>query len=51
MDAKEQAQELIDCVWVKFNDLNKVRDALSADGFAGYGVFQNLIVGGQNVHG
>ena len=48
---REEAQELIDCVWVKFNDINKVRDAASADGFAGYGMFQNLIVGGQNIHG
>ena len=48
---KEQAQELLDCIWVKFNDINKVRDAISADGFAGYGMFQNLIVGGQNEHG
>ena len=48
---REGAQELIDCVWVKFNDINKVRDAVSADGFAGYGMFQNLIVGGQNVYG
>ncbi len=47
----EQAQELIDCIWVKLNDVNKVRDAVSADGFAGYGMFQNLIVGGQNVYG
>ena len=47
----EQAQELLDCLWVKFNDINKVRDAASADGFAGYGMFQNLIVGGQNIHG
>ena len=47
----EEAQELIDCIWVKLNDLNKVRDAGSADGFAGYGMFQNLIVGGQDVHG
>ncbi|MBQ7224118.1 MAG: glycyl radical protein [Clostridia bacterium] len=47
----EQAQELIDCIWVKLNDINKVRDAVSADGFAGYGMFQNLIVGGQNIHG
>ena len=47
----EQAQELIDCIWVKLNDINKVRDAVSADGFAGYGMFQNLIVGGQNVYG
>ena len=47
----EAAQELLDCIWVKFNDINKVRDAASADGFAGYGMFQNLIVGGQNIHG
>ena len=47
----EEAQELIDCIWVKLNDINKVRDAVSADGFAGYGMFQNLIVGGQNIHG
>ena len=47
----EQAQELIDCVWVKLNDLTKVRDAASAAGFAGYGAFQNLIVGGQDIHG
>ncbi|MEG2958179.1 MAG: glycyl radical protein [Oscillospiraceae bacterium] len=45
------AQELLDCVWVKLNDLNKCRDALSAEGFAGYSLFQNLIVGGQNQDG
>ena len=48
---KEEAQELIDCIWVKLNDLNKVRDAASAEGFAGYGLFQNLIVGGQDEEG
>ena len=48
---REAAQELLDCIWVKFNDINKVRDAVSADGFAGYGMFQNLIVGGQDEHG
>ena len=47
----EAAQELLDCIWVKLNDLNKVRDAASAEGFAGYGLFQNLIVGGQDEHG
>ncbi len=47
----EQAQELLDCIWVKLNDLNKVRDAASAEGFAGYGLFQNLIVGGQDAEG
>jgi len=48
---REKAQELVDCVWVKLNGLNKVRDALSAAGFAGYSMFQNLIVGGQDIHG
>ncbi len=45
------AQELIDCIWIKLNDLNKVRDAASAEGFAGYSLFQNLIVGGQDMDG
>ena len=45
------AQELMDCIWVKLNDLNKCRDAASAEGFAGYSLFQNLIAGGQNAEG
>lgn len=48
---REFAQELIDCIWVKLNDLNKARDAASAEGFAGYSLFQNLIVGGQTSDG
>ncbi len=55
MDSKkltrEFAQELMDCIWVKLNDLNKCRDAASAEGFAGYSLFQNLIAGGQNKEG
>lgn len=48
---REYAQELIDCIFVKLNDLNKCRDAVSAEGFAGYNLFQNLIVGGQDENG
>ena len=48
---RESAQELLDCIWVKLNDLNKCRDAASAEGFAGYSLFQNLIAGGQNEEG
>ncbi|MBA4699142.1 MAG: glycyl radical protein [Ruminococcus sp.] len=48
---REFAQELMDCIWVKLNDLNKCRDAVSAEGFAGYSLFQNLIAGGQNEDG
>ena len=48
---REFGQELLDCIWVKLNDLNKCRDAVSAEGFAGYSLFQNLIVGGQDADG
>ncbi len=47
----EFAQELIDCVWIKLNDFTKVRDEASAEGFAGYSLFQNLIAGGQTKDG
>lgn len=47
----EQAQELLDCLWVKFNDINKVRDEGSTKGFGGYPMFQNIIVGGQSSGG
>lgn len=48
---REFAQELVDCIWVKLNDLNKCRDAASAEGFAGYSLFQNLCAGGQTKDG
>ena len=48
---KDFAQELMDCVWIKLNDLSKCRDAASAEGFAGYSMFQNLIAGGQTPDG
>ncbi len=48
---RESAQELLDCIWIKLNDLNKCRDAASAEGFAGYSLFQNLIVSGQDRDG
>lgn len=46
-----KAQELVDCIWVKLNDINKTRDEVSAQAFAGYAVFQNLCVGGQDEEG
>lgn len=48
---RDFAQELMDCIWVKLNDLNKCRDKDSAEGFAGYSLFQNLIAGGQTPEG
>lgn len=49
--SKEFAQELVDCCWIKLNDINKTRDEISAQAFAGYAVFQNLCVGGQTEDG
>lgn len=48
---KEFAQELVDSCWIKLNDVNKTRDEVSAQAFAGYAVFQNLCVGGQTSDG
>ncbi len=48
---REFAQELMDCVWIKLNSFTKVRDDASAQGFAGYSLFQNLIAGGQDKNG
>ena len=47
----DKIQELIDCVWIKLNDINKVRDEVSTRAFGGYPMFQNLCVGGQTREG
>ncbi len=49
--SREAAQELLDCVFLKLNDLNKVRDDVSSQAFAGYQVFQNIGAGGQTSDG
>ncbi|HEY3425047.1 MAG TPA: glycyl radical protein [Negativicutes bacterium] len=48
---RKSALELIECLWVKFNEINKVRDESSTKAFGGYPMFQNLIVGGQTPDG
>lgn len=48
---REFAQELIDCLFIKLNEVNKVRDEASTKAFGGYPLFQNLIVGGQTKDG
>ncbi len=48
---REFVQKLVDCIWIKLNDVNKTRDEISAQAFAGYAVFQNLCVGGQTEDG
>lgn len=42
----EEAQELLDCLWVKFSEPCLFQDALTAEFAAGYPMFQNVCVGG-----
>ncbi|NMB17500.1 MAG: formate C-acetyltransferase/glycerol dehydratase family glycyl radical enzyme [Firmicutes bacterium] len=44
-------RELLECLWIKFNEINKVRDRAGSLAFGGYPMFQNLIVGGCGPHG
>jgi pyruvate formate-lyase/glycerol dehydratase family glycyl radical enzyme len=46
-----KAQELLDLLYIKFSEINKVRDEGSTKAFGGYPMFQNLIVGGVNREG
>ena len=47
----EKAQELLDLLYIKFSEINKVRDEGSTKAFGGYPMFQNLIVGGIDREG
>ena len=46
-----EAQELLECLWVKFNEMVLLRSAESARYFAGFPIGFNLIVGGQQADG
>ncbi len=47
----EQAQELLDCLWVKFSEPCLFQDAGTAEFAAGYPMFQNVCVGGVDETG
>lgn len=44
----DEAQELLDCLWVKFSEPCLFQDEKSAEYASGYPMFQNLCVGGVN---
>ncbi len=46
-----EAQELLECLWIKFNEMVYMRNANSARYFAGFPIGFNLIVGGQLADG
>jgi len=43
---RDEAQELLDCLWVKFSEPCLFKDALPAEFAAGYPMFQNVCAGG-----
>ncbi|MDD4753963.1 MAG: formate C-acetyltransferase/glycerol dehydratase family glycyl radical enzyme [Desulfitobacteriaceae bacterium] len=46
-----EAQELLDCLWVKFSEPCLFQDAVTAEFAAGYPMFQNVCVGGVDETG
>lgn len=48
---EDQAQELLECLWVKFSEPCLFQDAVTAKFSAGYPMFQNLCVGGVDRRG
>ncbi len=48
---EDEAQELLECLWVKFAEPCLFQDATSARYSAGYPLFQNLCVGGVDSSG
>lgn len=48
---REEALELIECFYIKCNELNKLRSWPDSEFFLGYQMFINLAVGGQNQQG
>ncbi len=48
---RDRAQELLENVWIKLNEIMKLRDRIGSKAFGGYPLFQNLIVGGVDRDG
>ena len=48
---REQAQELLECLWIKFSEVARVDDRGMAELDAGYASGQNLCIGGRTATG
>ena len=48
---KDEAQELLNCLWVKFSEPCLFQDKITAEFAAGYPMFQNVCVGGVDSSG
>lgn len=48
---EERALEYLECLFIKITDILKLRDKFYSASFAGYPIWQNIIVGGQTSDG
>ena len=48
---RQQALQLVECFWIKCNELNKVRSWAFTQHMSGYPMFQTLTLGGQTQEG
>ena len=48
---EQEALELIECLWLKFNEIVYLRNAGSAKYFAGFPIGFNIALGGQDAYG
>ncbi|WP_165445190.1 glycyl radical protein [Bacilliculturomica massiliensis] len=48
---EERALEILECFFIKLTDIIKLRDAFYSEAFAGYPVWQNLVIGGMDSDG
>lgn len=48
---EQEAIELIQCFFIKMTDIMKLRDKFYSESFAGYPMWQNIIIGGQTSDG
>lgn len=49
--SEEKALEILECFFIKTTDIIKLRDAFYSESFAGYPVWQNMVIAGQKADG
>ena len=49
--SEDEATELIACCWIKATEIIKLRDSFDSQGFAGYPMWQNIVLGGLKPDG
>jgi pyruvate formate-lyase/glycerol dehydratase family glycyl radical enzyme len=51
LTTKEEAQELLECLWIKFTEIMRAYDFECAKYYAGFSISENVVLGGQDREG